>query len=135
MNRKGGPEEAADRDQYGWEESDSRDREQTATVQNDAEDAAVAVEVDLDDLDAPLDPDFAPAEGWDFDPLELDDDDDDADDAADDEADEQDAEMILLQELGIDLDAPDTEVEAEVDLDDLAIGIDPEDPADEGVAA
>ena len=62
--------------------------------------------------------------------LGVDDDEDDDDErAVDDEFDDE-AEMQLLHELGIDLDAPDGDVGLDFELE-----IAQEDPADDGVAA
>jgi hypothetical protein len=97
------------------------------------EEGAGVSELDLDDIDAPFDPDFAAAEAWELDTLALDDgvedDENDNDEPVDDECDDE-AEMKLLHELGIDLDAPDGEPGVELELD-----IAHEDPADDGVAA
>jgi hypothetical protein len=110
-------------------ESDEREQDETGSGEPDEEGAAVT-EVDLDDIDAPFDPEFAGAEMWELDALALDDGvEEDDDDPVDDELDDE-AEMTLLQELGIDLDAPDGEPDV-----DLELNIAQEDPADDGVAA
>jgi hypothetical protein len=143
MNPKNGPEDTVGRDKRGWEDGESLGQEADGSAELDRgesdEGAAVGVGVgvaadeDLDDLEPPLDPDLDGAEGWEFEPYDLDDDDDDNDndnDLTDDAEDE--AEMRLLQELGIDLDAPDGDPDL---VDDLAIDLDQEEPTDDGVAA
>jgi hypothetical protein len=94
------------------------------------EEGAGVAELDLDDIDAPFDPEFAGAEAWELDALALDDGvEEDNDEPVDDDFDDE-AEMKLLHELGIDLDAPDGEAGVDLELD-----IAHDDPADDGVAA
>src|SRR5262249_18984626 len=110
MEPKSASKRTAGRDDRPGDESDSLELEQDATSPGDPDEEAAAVtEVDLDDIDAPFDPDFAAAEVWELDALALDDGvEEDEDELVDDELDDE-AEMNLLQELGIDLDAPDGE--------------------------
>jgi ribonuclease E len=126
MSRKNGTTDAAGRDERGWDEGESLDRGPADAGAGDSEDEViVAGDEDLDELDAPIDPDFSEVEAWDLEDL------DDADDEEeDDEAEDDEAEMHLLHELGIDLDAPDGEAGL-----DLALDLDEDDPADDGVAA
>jgi hypothetical protein len=140
MNQKNGPEDTVGRDTRGWEDSESPGQEADGSAELDrgdsGDDAAVGVGVaadeDLDDLEPSLDPDLDDTEGWEFEPYDLDDDDDDDNDNDVTDDAEDDAEVRLLQELGIDLDAPD----GDPDLgDDLAIDMDQEEPTDDGVAA
>jgi hypothetical protein len=130
MERKNSPEDVADRDDRGWEEGEALDDEPVVAGPSDPDDeVGVAGDEDLDEIDAPIDPDFGGAGAWELEALELDDD-DDSDDTEEDEAFDDEAEMHLLHELGIDLDAPDGEAGL-----DLSLDIDQEDPADDGVAA
>jgi hypothetical protein len=129
------PKNAAKRN-AGRDDRPENERESPALEPDDAgpgdpeEEGAAVAEVDLDDIDAPFDPDFAGGEVWELDALALDDGvEDDEDEPVDDEGDDA-AEMTLLQELGIDLDAPDGEPGVDFELD-----IAHEDPADDGVAA
>jgi hypothetical protein len=125
MSRKNGTTDAAGRDERGWDEGESLDRGPADAGAGDSEDEViVAGDEDLDELDAPIDPDFSEVEAWDVEGLEL----DDAEEDEDEEDDE--AEMYLLHELGIDLDAPDGEAGL-----DLALDLDEDDQADDGVAA
>jgi hypothetical protein len=126
MSGKNGSTDAASRDKRGWDEGESLDREPAGAGLGDSEDEViVAGDEDLDELDAPIDPDFSEVGAWDVEGVDL----DDADDE-DDEDDDNEAEMHLLHELGIDLDAPDGEAGL-----DLALDLDEDDPADDGVAA
>ena len=130
MEPKNASKRAAGRDDRPGDESDSLALEQDANGAGDPEDEAAAVtEVDLDDIDAPFDPDFAAAEVWELDALALDDGVEEDDEPVEEEF-EDEAEMSLLQELGIDLDAPDGDLDI-----DLEFGIVQEDPVDDGVAA
>lgn len=129
MEPKNSAKRAPGRDDRPGDESDSLELEPAGTGDAD-EEAGVAVDVDLDEIDVALDPDFPVAEVWEFEGLGVDPDDDDKDDeAVADEFDDE-AEMHLLHELGIDLDAPDGEVGLDFKLD-----IAQEDSADDGVAA
>jgi hypothetical protein len=133
MNRKNGSEDAVDRDRRTWDESEAGDLESAgAAAPGDPDDGGgVAVEEDLDDIDAPIDHDFGLPEDWELEALDLDDHEDDDEDQGDGESDEDEAEMLLLHELGIDLDAPDLEAE----LDDLPFTLVQDDSTDDGVAA
>jgi hypothetical protein len=131
MEPKSAAKRTAGRDDHPEDERDSAKPEPEETGSADPEDEEGAIaELDLDDIDAPFDPDFAGAEAWERDALAQDDGvEDDTDEPVDDEF-EDEAEMKLLHELGIDLDAPDGESDVELELD-----ITHEDPADDGVAA
>ncbi len=129
MEPKNSAKLAPGHDDRPGDEGDSLELEPAGTGDAD-EEAGVAGDVDLDDIDVALDPDFPVAEVWEFEGLGVDPDDDDKDDeAVADEFDDE-AEMHLLHELGIDLDAPDGEVGLDFKLD-----IAQEDSADDGVAA
>jgi hypothetical protein len=144
MNLNEGPEEAVVRDGHAWDANEPLDAEPVGLTDRSESDesasdgeeavAGVAVDVDLDDLDAPIGPEFEMGEAWEFEPLDLDDDDhgDDDDEVRGDESDDDEAEMCLLHELGIDLDAPD-----EAPGPDLTMVIDhdQDESADDGVAA
>lgn len=131
MEPKNAAKRAPGRDDRTGEECESLELEPDGTGTADPdEEVGVAGDVDLDELDVTLDPDFPVAEVWEFEGLGVDPDDDDKDDqTVDDEFDDE-AEMQLLHELGIDLDAPDGEVGLEFKLE-----IAQEDAADDGVAA
>jgi hypothetical protein len=135
MEPKNAAKRAAGRDAHPGDECEALDVEPSADRAEDAEDEAGAsgeVELDLDDIDAPLDPDFPVAEAWELEALAIDDGvetEEETDETHDNEFDDE-AEMSLLHELGIDLDAPDDEPGL-----DLELGIVQEDPADDGVAA
>jgi hypothetical protein len=72
---------------------------------------------------------FSEGEAWDLEDLGLVEDEEEDEDE-DDEAFDDEAEMQLLHELGIDLDAPDSGTGP-----DLSLHLDQDDPADDGVAA
>jgi hypothetical protein len=128
MSRNNGSADVASRDERGWDEGESLELEPATTGPVDAEDEViVAADEDLDELDAPIDPEFGEGEAWDFEDLDLD---DEVDGDEDDDEDDDDAEMHLLHELGIDLDAPDLGAGL-----DLSLHLDQDDPADDGVAA
>jgi hypothetical protein len=131
MEPKNASKRTAGRDGRPGDESDSLEPEQDATGPGDPDEEGAAItEVDLDDIDAPFDPDFAAAEVWELDALALDDGvEEDDEEPVDDEFDDE-VEMNLLHELGIDLDAPDGEPGL-----DLEFTIVQEDPVDDGVAA
>jgi hypothetical protein len=131
MEPKNAAKRTAGRDDHPEDEHESDKLEPDETGVSDPEEEGAAVpELDLDDIDAPFDPDFAGAEAWELDALALDDGvEDDHDEPVDDEF-EDEAEMNLLQELGIDLDAPDGEPGVDMELD-----IARDDSADDGVAA
>lgn len=134
MLTKDGPGADAGQDNRDWDRSEviGRETESADRIDPENEDAAqvVAVDEDIDELDVPIDPDFIEAEGWVADDIEsdLDLDLELADD--DDENDEDDREIQLLQELGIDLDAPDVVV-----ISALTLALDQDDAADDGLAA
>jgi hypothetical protein len=130
MKRQKEAADAAERNGTGWDEGEVIDREPVGAGPGEPDDGvSLAGDVDLDELDGPIDPDLLDAEGWDLgdvdSDLDLDEVDEDADEVFDDEA-----EIHLLHDLGIDLDAPDS-----VDGLDLALDLDQGDPADDGVAA
>jgi hypothetical protein len=135
MEPKNAAKRTAGRDDRAGDERESLkpdpDETETETGAGDPEEEGAAVaEIDLDDIDAPFDPEFAGAEAWELDALALDDGvEEDHDEPVDDEFDDE-AEMKLLHELGIDLDAPDGEPGVDLELD-----IARDDPADDGVAA
>jgi hypothetical protein len=131
MEPKSATKRTARRDDRPEDHGQAPEFEPDAVEPGDAEEEAVVTEVDLDDMDAPFDPEFVAAESWELDALAQDDGVQDEDDEApvDDEFDDE-AEMNLLHELGIDLDAPDGESDVE-----LEFAIAGEDPADDGVAA
>jgi hypothetical protein len=131
MEPKNAAKRAAGRDDRPGDEGESLELDPAGTGPGDPDEEAGAVsEIDLDEMDAPLDPDFPLPEVWDFEGLGVDDSDDDTDDqVVDDEFDDE-AEMQLLQDLGIDLDAPDGEVGV-----DFKLEIAQEDNTDDGVAA
>src|SRR3954449_12487085 len=120
MNIKNGSADAANREERGWGEGELPDLEPigAAGPSDNENEVIVAGEEDLDELDAPIDPDFIEGEAWDVEDLDLDEEEEEEDEALDDEA-----EMKLLQELGIDLDAPD----AGAGLD-LSLDLDQDDP-------
>jgi hypothetical protein len=134
MISKDDPGVAQGQEERSWIEGETLGREPIAAgpvdpgSDPDGDDAViVAVDEDLDELDAPLVPDFHHEfETWAAEDLESD------LDAVeeDEEEDEDEAEIRLLHELGIDLDAPDGEL-----VPDLVFNLDPDDTADEGVAA
>jgi hypothetical protein len=132
MEPKNAAKRTAGRDDHPEDEHESAkvEGEGEDTGSGDPEEGAAVAELDLDDIDAPFDPDFAGGEAWELDALAVDDGvEEDADEPVDDEFDDE-AEMNLLHELGIDLDAPDGESDVDLELD-----ISHEDPADDGVAA
>src|SRR5262249_35644223 len=131
MEPKNAAKRTAGRDDHPEDEPESAKLEGEETGSGDPEEeGAAAPELDLDDIDAPFDPEFAGGEVWALDALALDAGvEDDTDEPVDDEFDDE-AEMKLLQELGIDLDAPDADSDVDLELD-----IGHEDPADDGVAA
>jgi hypothetical protein len=131
MEPKNAAKRGPGRDDRTGDECDSLELEPDGTGPGDPdEEVGVASDVDLDEIDVALDPDFPVAEGWEFEGLGVDPDDDDKDDqTVDDEFDDE-AEMQLLHELGIDLDAPDGEGGL-----DFKLEIVQEDAADDGVAA
>ncbi len=131
MEPKNAAKRAPERDDRAGDEGDSLELESAGATPGDPdEEAGVTGEIDLDEIDVPLDPDFPVAEVWEFEGMGVDDDEgNDDDEVVDDEFDDE-AEMQLLHELGIDLDAPDGEVGLDFQLE-----IAQEDPADDGVAA
>jgi hypothetical protein len=131
MEPKNAAKRAAGRDDRPGDDAESLELEPTEAGAGDPdEEVGVTSEIDLDEIDAPLDLDFPGAEDWEFEGLGVDDSDDDTDEqAVDDECDDE-AEIQLLHELGIDLDAPDGDVGL-----DFKLEIAHEDPADDGVAA
>jgi hypothetical protein len=125
MKSNDGAAGASERDDREWDGSESLDLEPNGTGPGDAdEEVIVAGDEDLDELEAPIDPEFVGA--WEVTELDLADEGDDEDE--DDEFDDD--EILLLHELGIDLDAPDGVAGL-----DPALDLDPEDQADDGVAA
>ena len=134
MEPKNAAKRTAGRDDRPGNEPESPELEPEEAGPGEPEEEAAGVsELDLDDIDAPFDPEFAGAEVWELDALALDDgvedDENDNEERVDDEFDDE-AEMKLLHELGIDLDAPDGEPGVDLELDIVG-----EDPADDGVAA
>jgi hypothetical protein len=113
--------------ELGWDAGEVLDIEPVVADPIDAEAGViVALDEDLDDIDVPIDPDFS--EPWEVEDLDsnLDEPDEEEDEDFND-----DAEIRLLHELGIDLDAPDILAD---DLD-LVIDLDQDDAIDDGLAA
>jgi hypothetical protein len=135
MEPKNAAKRTAGRDDRRGDDRESAkpdtDTDETGPGDPEEEEGAAVAELDLDDIDAPFDPEFAGAEVWELDALALDDGvEEDHDEPVEDEFDDE-AEMKLLHELGIDLDAPDGEPGVELELE-IATH---DDPADDGVAA
>jgi hypothetical protein len=131
MKRQDRAADAAERNEPARDEGDAAADGglEGAGPAGDVDAAVGSGDVDLDDLDAVIDPDLVEDGGWDPSDLdaelELDQVDEDQDEVFDDEA-----EIRMLHELGIDLDAPDGATGL-----DLTLGLDQDDPADDGVAA
>jgi len=126
MNQRNGSTDAVGRVERGWDEGEALDLAPAGAGPSDPEDEViVASDDDLDELDPAIDPEFSEGEAWEVEDLEL-----DLDEQDDDEGFDDDAEMHLLHELGIDLDAPDGGAGL-----DLSLDLDQDDPADDGVAA
>ena len=132
MEPKNGANCVAECDDRPGDDSEALELEPGGTDPVDPDDEiGVTSDVDLDEIDVPIDVEFPGAETWALEALDLDDTEDE--DAAPlfDEFDDE-AEMRLLHELGIDLDAPDGEPGVDLELD---LNLTHEDQADDGVAA
>lgn len=127
MINKDVPTTAVEPNELGWDEGEALDIEPVVADPIDSEAGViVALDEDLDDIDVPIDPDFS--EPWEVEDLDanLDEPEEDEDEDFND-----DAEICLLHELGIDLDAPD------ILIDDLGLKLDlvQDDATDDGLAA
>jgi hypothetical protein len=131
MSRKDESADAGDRDEATWDGGELLEADAAGAGPNEDEvevEAVVTGVDDLDELDAPIDDVFGEGEAWDLESLELEEEEEEEEEE-DDELDDE-AEMQLLHELGIDLDAADAATGLDLELD-----LDQDDPADDGVAA